>query len=49
MLESRKGMLLLCKEESDDTHIPLKYRQSQKWREIFVACEVVKNIQGEET
>jgi hypothetical protein len=47
-LESRKGNLLLCKEERDDTHIPLKYRQSQKWREKFVVCEVVENIHGEE-
>jgi hypothetical protein len=36
----RKGMI---------THTPLKYRQSQKWREIFMACKVVKNIRGEET
>jgi hypothetical protein len=48
-LESRKGKLLLCKEERNDRNVPLKYRENQKWREKFVACEVVKNIQQEET
>ena len=48
-MDSRKGKVLLFKEERDDRHIALKYRQSQKWREKFVVCEVVRNIHGEVT
>lgn len=41
--------MLLCKEERDGRYTPLNYRENQKWREKFVACEVVKIIHEEET